>query len=390
MENVMPKYVRPIAKIDDPVNKTEFWDEAVDAFDEKKYKQTVMAVINYINPGLLKDKNTGEDVEITQMQGSAEIQVKITDDTFSVKAPFLKITPETHKIPLLRRVAEANFAPLMLAQIHLKGDELWFEYEMPIELSYPNKVYDILRNVAVFSDDYDDVFIENYKAAFYKPPAYKALSEAEKAVVWQQISDIFEDYKNYSEFFKEKRWDDYIWDLLVISLLKISNMPYVHGKLRSDLIREIGHLFDGDIDYNYRMEKGEAYIKKLMNTPEEEIMKNVYHADIFISLRWRSSPQIITDRLKHYVEHVEKNRKNERCFNQAYYLQVAFLKLIYDYNLEEDYKQAIYDVLEKVSGMEPEKAAPELLKVFYAMYEGTVSQKKTEKQKTGFFAKLFK
>ncbi len=390
MENVMPRYVRPVAKIDDPVNKTEFWNEAIDAFDEKKYKQTVIAILNYINPSLLEGKDTESDIEITKMQGSAELQVKVTDSLFSVKAPFLKITPETHKIPLLRKVAELNFTPLMLAQIHQKDNELWFEYEMPLDLSYPHKVYDILHNVAVYSDDFDDMFIENYKASFYKTPAYKQLTEKEKQEVWKQISDIFEDYKNYTEFFREKRWDDFIWDIIALSLLKISNMPYVHGKLRSDLIEEISRLFNGDIDYNYRMEKGTAYMNKLVNTPKEEILKNIYHADTFISLRWRSNPQIITDRLKHYVEQVEKNRKNEYCFNQAYYLQVAFLKLIYDFNLEENYKQAIYDVLEKVSGLEPDKAAPELLEVFYAMHEGRINQQKTKENKKGFFAQLFK
>jgi len=389
MENVLPKYVRPIAKIDDPVNQVSFWDEAVDAFDEKKYKETVIAVLNYINPGLLQDKNTDGDIEIVQMQGSAEIHIKATDKVFSVKAPFLKITDKTNKVALLRKVAEVNFTPLRLEQIHLNNDELWFEYEMPIELSQPNKVYDILWNVAVYADDYDDLFISKYQAEFYKKPAFNELSNDEKEQVWKQISDIFEDYKNYADFFKEKRWDDYIWDIVVISLLKISNMPYVNGKLRSDLIKHIGILFNGDIDYYHRMDKGVNFMKKLMNTSKDDILNNVYHADQLISLRWRSNQQIITDRLKNYLERVQKYEKDESNFNLSYYLQYIFLKLIYDYNLEENYKQAIYNVLEEVSGLTPTDAAPKLAKVFYAMYEGTINNQETKEEKKGFFSKLF-
>jgi len=389
IENVIPKYVRPIAKIDDPINKTEFWNEAIDAFDEKEYKKTVIAIINYMNSNLLENVDTSGDFEIVQMQGSAEIHVKVTDKTFSIKAPFLKITDKTNKIALLRKVAEVNFSPLRLAQIRQHDNQLWFEYEMPIELSQPHKVYDIIHNVAVYADDYDDMFINDYKAEFIKKPAYKELSNIEKEQVWKQITDIFTDYKNYTELFKEKRWDDFMWDNIVINLLKISNMPYVHGELRTDLINNISRMLDGDLDFNFRVDKGVNYMKKLMALSKEEIMSNIYHAEQFISLRWRSSQQIVTDRLKNYLERVQKYEKDESYFNASYYIQFVFLKLIYDYNLEEVHKNAIYDVLEEVSGLEPNEAAPKLIKVFYAMQDGSIS--KTEKpKKKGFFSKLFK
>ena len=168
MENVLPRYQRPIASIDDPINKVEHWNNAIDFFDDKEFKKTVIEVINYMNPNMLDGKDEENDIEIVQMQGSAELHVKITDSTFSVKAPFLKITDKTNKVALLRKVAEVNFSPLKLAQIQLEKDELWFKYEMPIELCQPNKVYDVLRNIAVYSDDYDDIFIENTKLPFIK------------------------------------------------------------------------------------------------------------------------------------------------------------------------------------------------------------------------------
>lgn len=349
-----------------------------------------MEVLRYINPKLLKDIDTKKDIEITQSQGSAEICIAITDNVFSIKAPFLKITEQTNKVALLRRVAEANFSPLTLANITLHGDELWFEYEMPIELSQPNKLYDILREVCIYADDYDDIFIEKYNATFYKEPAKTTLSDTEKEEVWNQIAGIFEDYKNYSHFFKDKRWDSYVWDILVISLLKISNMPYVQGKLRSDLITNIAQLFDGNVDFNYRVDKGVNYMKKLSSLSKEDILKNVYHAEQFTSLRWRSSPQIISDRLKNNIERVVKYEKEESYFNLSYYLQYTLLKLIFDYNLEDSYRTTIEDVLEEVSGLDPDEAAPKLVKVFYALQEGTINKKEVkEEESKGFFSKLF-
>ena len=392
LENVLPKYVRPVAKIDDPESIVDYWDTSVDAFDEKDYKKSVINVINYINPNLIDEDNTEGDIKIVQMQGSAEIHLKITDTTFCIRAPFLRIGDKTNRVALLRRVAEVNFTPLRLEQIHLKDNELHFEYEMPIELAQPNKVYDIIRDVALFADKYDDEFVDNYQAEFIHKPNYTELSQEEKDKVWQQISDVFEDYKNYTELFKEKRWEDFIWDILVISFLKISNMPYVHGKLRSDLISIISLMTDYDLDFKYRVDKGVNFMKKLLDKSRDEIMKNVYHADQLISLRWRSSEQIITDRLNNSLKSVQDDEKNERYFNVSYFLQYLFLRLIYDYNLEDSYKKVIYDVLENVSGLEPQDAAPKLIEVYYKMYNAEINKKeevKEEKKDKGFFSKLF-
>jgi len=390
MENIIPRYKRPIESKSDPHVKVEHWENATDAFDEKNYKTAAIETINYINPSLLEGKDTSGVVEFSHMQGSAEVHIKITDDTFSIKAPFLKITSDTNKVALLRKIAEVNFTPLTLVQIHQKGEELWFEYDMPITLCQPNKIYDIIREVCVYADDYDDIFIDNYKASFYKEPKYTSLTDSEKEEVWGQISNVLEDYTNYIAFLKEKRWDDFIWDIIVISLLKLSNMTYINGSLRSDLIEYIGNLFNGNINFQHRVDKGTNFMKKLVDTPKEEIMSNVYHADLFYSLRWRSSPQIISDRLKGNLEQVQNYEKAESNFNLSYYLQFILLKLMYDYNLEDDYKDVIHTVLEKVAGLSPSDAAPMLSKAYYDLYNQNVNKASESKPaKKGFFSKLF-
>ncbi len=391
MENILPKYTRPLKSKADPVVDVSFWDKAVDAFDEKKHRESVISTVNYINSSLLKGKNTAEDIEIVQMQGSAEIHIKITQDTFSIHAPFLRITPETNQVAFLRKIAEVNFSPMRLAQIVLVEDKLCFKHSMPLSVCQPNKVYDVLREVSINADDYDNMFIDKYKASFYKKPNYDELTTAESDTVWAQISTVFEEYNNYTTFFKEKRWEGFIWDIIVISMLKISNMPYVQGKLRSDLIEYIGNLFNGDVDFNFRVDKGTNFMKKLVTKPREEIMGNVYHAEQLTSLRWRSSEQIITDRLAGNLERVKQYEKDKSYINLSYYLQFTFLKLIYDYTLEENYRNAIDSILEEVAGLDPDDAAPKLTKVFYAMQEGKINKKEenTKEKKTGFFSKLF-
>lgn len=389
MKNVIPIFKRPLKSKDEPRTDVGYWDKAMDAFDAKEYRKTIIETINYMNSTLLWGKETGGDIEILQGQGSAQIQVNLTSDTFTVKAPFLKVTASTNKVALFRKVAEINFNPLTLSQIHLKDDTLWFDYEMPVSLAQPNKIYDVIREICVFADDYDDEFVEKYKADFYQEPKVTQLTEDEKEKVWQQIDTILTEWKNYVSFFKEKRWDAFQWDITVISILKIVNMPYVHGNLRTKLQEYVNNLFNGKIDFNHRIDKGVNFMNKLCAKTKEEYMKDIYHAEAFVSLKWRSSTQILQDDAKNMERNVAKYVKDGDNFMLCYYLQYSFLYILYNFNVEEAHKDAIYDVLEEVSGKEHHIAGPKLLKTYYNFLDGNTKIVNKKGTKKGLFAKLF-
>ncbi len=386
MNNVLPKFQRPIQGIDEPRAEVANWDKAMDAYDAKNFRTAVIETINYINPGILAGKNTQEHITIVRGQGSAEIHVSITDSTFTVKAPFLRATDATNKVALYRKIAEVNFNPLTLSQINLKDDTPWFEYEMPIALCQPYKVYDVLREICVYADDYDDEFVEKYKADFYKEASVQPLAGSEVETVWQQIQDILNDYKNYSAFFKEKRWDVFQWDITLISILKIVNMPYVHGTLRTKLQEYVNNMMNNGINFQLRVDKGTNFMQKLCAKSKEDFMKDIYHADVFISLKWRSSIQILQEDAKHLENTVNRYVNDGDNFSLCYFLQYNFLYILYNFNVEEVHKNAIYDVLEKVSGLEPPAAAPKLLDTYYSLLNGSTKAASGSK---GLFAKLF-
>lgn len=386
MKNVLPKFQRPIQGIDEPRTEVSHWDKAMDAFEAKNFRTALLETINYINPEILSGRDTSGTLNIVRGQGSAEIQVSITEDLFSVKAPFLKVTETTNKVALYRKIAEVNFHPLTLAQIHLSNNELWFDFEMPISLCQPYKVYDVLREICVYADDYDDEFVDKYKAGFYKEANVQPLAGGEVDQAWQQISDILEDYKKYSAFFKEKRWDAFQWDIVVISILKLVNMPYVHGNLRTKLQEYTNNMFNGQIDFQYRIDKGTKFMQELCGKPKEDFMNDIYHADAFISLKWRSSVQILQDEVKNWEPTVTKYIKDNDNFSLSYFLQYNLLFMLYNFNVEEDHKNAIYGVLEAVSGLEPQLAVPKLLETYNGFSLGKTTASSGTRR---LFTKLF-
>lgn len=388
MKNVLPKFQRPIQGIDEPRTAVSHWDKAMDAYDDKNYRTALIETINYINPELLSGKDTNNDINLVRGQGSAEIQVQITATTFSIKAPFLRATDATNKVALYRKISEVNFNPLTLAQIRLKEDTLWFEYESPIVLCQPYKVYDVLREICVYADDYDDEFAQKYKADFYKETNVQPLAGEEVEQVWQQINTILTEYKDYSAFFKEKRWNAYQWDIIVISILKIVNMPYVHGTLRTKLQEYVHNLFNNQIDFQHRIDKGTNFMTKLCAKSKEDFMKDIYHADAFISLKSRSSVQILQDDAKNLEATITRYVNDGDNFSLCYFLQYNFLYTLYNFNVEEVHKNAIYAVLENVSGLEPQNAAPKLLETYHAFLNGSTKVASARGNK-GLFAKLF-
>ena len=55
-----------------------------------------------------------------------------------------------------------------------------------------------------------------------------------------------------------------------MSLLKIVNMSCVHGTLRTKLEEYVFNLFNGQIDFNFRIDKGTNFMQKLLAKSKEE------------------------------------------------------------------------------------------------------------------------
>ncbi len=391
MKHVLPRFRRPIESKGVPRSELAYWTKAMEAYDARDHRNALINTLLYINPDLLNGTNIEGPIQIVCPQGSAVIQIDITEDAFSIRAPFLRTTESTNKIALYRRVAEVNFHPLKLTQIQLRDDILWFEHQTKVELCNPYKVYDLLKEISLFADNYDDEFIEKFDATFYQEPKITPLNDQEKELVWLQLEEILSDYKKYSAFFQEKRWNDFQYDIAAISILKIVNMPYVHGTLRTTLESYVVTLFDTQTDFKLRTDKSYGFMEHLCNMGKEDYFKNIYHAESLISPKWRSSAQTLQNEAKRIETNVNNFKQTNDNLMICYYLQEHFQYFLYLLNVEEHHKKIIYNVLEAVSGQEIDEAAPQLLQVYQCFLDGTADDfisTKTSSQK-GFFSRFF-
>ncbi len=388
MVTKLTKYRKPISGINEPRSLAGYWDIAYDNFENKKYKESLFGVFNYINPSLLNDVDTDrETIKISQQHGSATINITIKDNTFKVIVPFLKIN-KANIVPLMRKVAEVNFHPLMLTQIILQKKALWFHFATTLDLCQPNKIYDILREICLYADNFDDEFIEKYKATFFNKPKVTPLTLDEQDTVWAHFTEISDEYKKYMGYFEKKRWPGSEWDIIVLTLLNIANMPCVNGTLRSDLDEYIYNMFNGETDFAYRLDKGKKYLNGLLgDLDRDKIFKDLYHAEKFISLKYRSSVNILQKEFEAHKQRIYAEINSDSYFDAAFSLQVLFAKILYDYNLEENHERIICNTMAKAGGKETDEATAIMKQTFDNFLQGTIETEGSEKK--GFFSKLF-
>ncbi|HHB79993.1 MAG TPA: hypothetical protein ENK85_12240 [Saprospiraceae bacterium] len=395
---ITPIYQKPILYSNFPVTTIDFWEDAVYAFDEKEYVESLTATFNYINRDILEGVTIYEGMDaITYPHGSADVKFKLQNGIFYIQSTFLKV-PQKYKVPLLRKVAELNFTPLTLAQIVYSEEDggiLGFAYEMPIELVQPNKVFELVKEICIFADEFDDEFIQKYGASFYHKPFISPLSDDEQNTVWEQFAAYLDDALSYIEYFEEKRWQGYIWDTIVNTLLELVDHAYINGVLRTSIEDKIWFLRnDPNSDLERKVIVGKDFLQKLQKMPKEVVMKDVFLSKKFISTKLRTTTKSTFDFLDSQKAKINTDIESNNFINAYFGLKYAFLMLMYTYNLEAQYWQVITDSLVRSSRTSWQNGTKILKETFDKFISGDIDAEliaefKRKPKKKGFFAKLF-
>lgn len=389
MSNVMPQFLRPVEPLNDTKVDLDSWYECTNAFDAKDYPTAFYKLLKYINPSFIHKIANPNEFKLVQKHGSTEMSVEVSNQFITVSAPLVYLTPQTNRVALLRKVVEVNFYPMTMAQIYLKDDLLSFYYQTELALGQPYKMYDVMREIAYYADVYDDEFVEQYQATHFYEDHKTPLQNDKLEKAKEQIVFYFKEYQEYMLYYEEKRWESSKWDIIMLTLFRIGLMPYVHGNLKYEIKRQTEQMLDAGIDYYVRIDRGKSFMKSLMEKSHDDVYKDLYLAEEFMSMKWRTSPKIIQDYIGGIQEDVKKYQGKDDFYNLAFAFEYAFLKLLYDYTLNDEYIEMIYDSLEKASSKSYEEATKILMETYHHLLNNTFPEK-SNLNKDNFFTKLFK
>jgi len=317
-------------------------------WEEKNYRDVVLGVIDYADPSLSGKYGNASRTEFTIPHGSIIVNVKVTDTHFHVEAPFLYL-PEGPKVPIMRQIAQLNFSPLNLAQVVKKEDQLVFRYSCPLELCEPYKVYDVLREICIYSDTYDDEFITKFGAKRIREPQIRPYPKETLDKAWQKFQDYLREANEYITYFDSKRMYSFNWDIVSLTLRKIEYYACPQGYLRTEIERTVTEL-GSDKPFNDRVARGKEFLQKLSAMDRSRFDADMYVAETFIPYKWRSVLENIKQNFQHANETSAKEISNGDHIGATLTILFAFYNLFFSNNVQDDVAAVIENAMKDASG----------------------------------------
>ncbi len=321
----------------------DFWPTVTKTWEEKRYKDTIHAVLDYVKPNLSQRSLDPEKTKYAIPHGSIKVYLAITDTHLIVSAPFLKI-PARSLLALMRQVAELNFGTMVLAQVNMRGDEMHFEYKCPVELCEPYKLYYLFDEICFQADSKDDEYIEKFGAQRIAALNVQRFTPEEIDMCYAKFRAYLEEGLAYQDYWEGKRIQGFAWDCQYLSLVKIDYMMRPQGILKSEIARAIRTL-TGQAQMTEILSKTRATMQKMLEWDKEKFAESMYHGQQFVS----DKSKMELPGVQNYFKNTHSNAKAEidktdyagACLS----LYMGFFGIIYYNNIPENVHQKIVDTL---------------------------------------------
>ncbi|MDX2302804.1 MAG: hypothetical protein NW226_08390 [Microscillaceae bacterium] len=284
---------------------SNYWGTVMKTYEDKDYKATVHAVLDYIQEGLSGKALDDQKSLYAFPHGSIIVNLEIKEDRLYINAPFLKI-PAKYLIPLMRQVAEINFGTLVLAQIVLEGNDIYFRYDMPLELCEPYKLYRVIEEICIQADSNDDLFIDKFGAQRFSEMQVDYFTPDQMNLAWDKFQQYLRDAMAYHDYFVSKRWEMFGWDAYYIAFTKIDYYLRPQGVLKSELEKAVKDL-NANIPFNEKVQKARTVADRFLKLDKEKFSESMYMSRQFIS----EKPSFDVSGIQNYLNKSYNTAKDE-------------------------------------------------------------------------------
>jgi hypothetical protein len=338
---------------------TDIWESVVELYEEKKYKESLLRLFDYVNQDIVSKTGNPDRSEFNIPHGSVVVNIKIEGEQLKVNVPFLKLS-EKNTIPILRRIAEINFSPMVLATIVLEGDELVFKYTTSMHICEPWKMYYVFREICLNADNYDDEFIQKFSAIRLREPRVEHFPDAKKEEIWNTFQSLLSETKEYCEHYESKRQDGFLWDALLQLFMNIDYYIAPQGVMRTDIEEVVNFMQNSNYSLHEKNEKGRNYIKKLQQISHDELCSNLYISDLFIPIKYSASIENVKETFTKQFETAKKEMADSDYMGAALSIRYVFLYEFYYSYAPDNEVEIMTNALEQSSGKPWEEAAKTL------------------------------
>lgn len=337
-------YFAPVVRQKALSAKPERWSKTQELWEKKEYRKCVLQVLDYLGIETSNDKNIYE-----LHHGSITIYLTLNDEHVSIEAPFLDIS-KGQQLPLLRQAAQINFEPLTLTNIILKDEQLKFSFETPLKIAEPYKIFDVLKEICIHADNYDDAFIKRFKAQRIIEPNIRRYSAAEKELALKYFKTILSETKEAISYMEEKRLHSYIWDVLILMLLRMDDCISPQGHLRGRIEKYMSDMV-GTFDLSEKIVIGKSALKEISGISDADFMDDLYLIETLVPFKTLSTADTLKSRLSRALSQVEKEYQDGDYLACTLTAPYHLLYLLYEYSLTPEHYALVKDFLPSGSGL---------------------------------------
>lgn len=355
----------------------EAFDVSVEAFENQEYLKSFYALLDYINGDFRTKYGNVQGSEFNIPHGSIVVNIKLDDEKLTITAPFVAL-PEKGRIPVLRQVAGLNFNAMDLAMIFLKGDQLYFEYNCPIQLINPYKIYYILEEICRTGDKYDDEFETKFDAKRIYEPKIQPYDDATLENIYNALQLSCKECLDAVKYFESSRKYGFVWNIIQTTLLKFMYFANPQGQLLNDMQKAIREMDREDIPLPEITAKGKAVVERLQKMTKEELAEDLYYAETFIPGKRRSNLQNIQENFEDCYKKVTSYLETGDNMTVCVMVTYKFYEMYYYNNLQDDVNNVVVKALQKSSALPWDQAAPILYQAMEAIMEDELDEEEDE------------
>jgi len=337
------RFPYPIARQVFNNTRPDMWVKVQEAWETGKAEASIILLLNYL--GIVTEDGQRS---FNLRHGSVTICLELSENELNITAPFLDIS-QGQKIPLLRQATQLNFEPLTITRIILKEEQLTFHFNAPYELCEPYKVFDVLKEICIHADTYDDAFIRRFKARRVVAPSITPYSEEQAREALLAFRMILEETQEAVNFLEQKRMHAYIWDVLILMLLRIDFVMTPQGHLRGRLEFYITEMLSA-FDLSEKISKGKTVLKEFQQLKDTEVLEDLYQIQTLVPFKTLATPDTVKNRLNRALQQVEKEFQEGQYLACSLTAPFHILYLLYEHALDEENYKLIKDLLPASSG----------------------------------------
>ncbi len=348
------RFDRSLTGVEENKYNFDYWKTVTDLYDNKQYKESVVALIKYIDESLISKYGNADQTEFNVPHGSTIVNLKI-GKTLEITTPFINL-PAVSSVPLMRQVAQLSFWPLTISTATLTDNKITFHFSCPIELAEPFKIFYTIKEMCQEADNNDDRFIEMFKASYIQEPKIQRYPEPQLEVIWNTMQGYADQGLSYLQQFEEKRWG-YLWDILACTLMQIDYFAAPQGFVHSELDKAISDLHDNHADYNKRVQYAKGFLERLKKYDKKKFLDSIYKAETFIPFRSGNSIDNVRQNLSHANTASQESIKNKNYMSAYFTMQYNLLRSLYYNRMDGNVTRLCEEALLNASGKTWEEAA---------------------------------